>query len=89
MKFTGSHGRPKGEAELAIVNDVSTLVELRAMLILSRTDEGMRDILAQALEYFILKDRPTLRDALTEYALDNAETEAQRRYRKMNTRYGL
>ena len=73
-------------------HDVFSVTESQAMLLQAHTDEGMRDLLEKAYEYFILKGKPCLKKAKKEqkaYEERFAETSDQRRYRLMNTPYGL
>ena len=72
--------------------DIASLIELRAMLVMSRTDPGMHDLLSKAKEYFILKGKPSLEEAIQQQkAFENKykETQAQRTHRLMHTKYGL
>jgi hypothetical protein len=72
--------------------DIASLIELRAMLVMSRTDPGMHDLLSQAKEYFVLKGKPSLEEAIRQqkdFENKYKETQAQRTHRLMNTIYGL
>lgn len=62
-----------------------TKTDIEGMVHLAKTDSGMEDLLAKALEYYILKGEPDGPIIFRE----RPKTQAERDYEFMNTRYGL
>ncbi|HET8688338.1 MAG TPA: hypothetical protein VFM18_17145 [Methanosarcina sp.] len=58
--------------------------DIEGMLTLAETNRGMADLLSTAKEYYILNGSPKGDGRFTP-----KETEAERKYRILNTRYGL